>query len=236
MKKALRNIVCLLVGALWLGVALPLSAATIFDNSALGSDLHLRFNPGTYEVGDEIILAGTERYLTYFDFEYWGVNTADPYSFAGNVEARVRFYENTGDPYNTYPTPSPLPFYDSGWFSVASPTARSTFIFTAGSDGIPLGGLFIPADDITWSVQFQGMGTTDSVGVDLYSPPVVGEEKGDFGDYWQYNGGWMLLTNSIGPMDFGATMQATPEPSSFALSLLGGVGLLIAMRRFRRNE
>jgi hypothetical protein len=36
-------------------------------------------------------------------------------------------------------------------------------------------------------------------------------------------------------MDFGALME-TPEPSSFALSLLGGVSLLIAMRRFRRKE
>jgi hypothetical protein len=80
------------------------------------------------------------------------------------------------------------------------------------------------------------MGAGDAVGVDLYSPPIVGSEVGSFGDYWQYDGGWSLLTNSIGPMDFGATMQATPEPSSLALSILGGLGLLIAMRRFRRSE
>ena len=79
------------------------------------------------------------------------------------------------------------------------------------------------------------MGAGDSVGVDLYSPPVVGSEVGDFGDYWQYNGGWTLLTNSIGPMDFGAVMQ-TPEPSSLTLSILGGLGILIAARRFRRKE
>jgi hypothetical protein len=233
MKMALRIIVCLSVGALWLGVVVPLSAETIFDNSV--NDLTLRFNPGTLEVGDEITLGGTERNLTYFSFEYWG--TASGASFAGSVQAQVRFYYNPtgGMTFNGYPVPGDM-FYDSGLFSVPSPTDRRTFVFTAGSDGIPLGGLPITNDDITWTVQFSGMGAGDSVGVDLYSPPVVGAEKGDFGDYWQYDGGWSLLTNSIGPMDFGATMQATPEPSSFALSLLGGVGLLIAMRRFRRNE
>lgn len=236
MKKALKRNVCLSIGALWFGMAVPLMAqpVTIFDNSALGSDLHLRFDPGTLQVGDEINLAGTERNLTYFSFEYWG--TASGLSFAGPVQAEVRFYQNTGPTtFNGYFTPDATPFYDSLLFSVPSPTARSTFIFTAGSD-FPIGGLNLASSDITWTVQFSGMGAGDAVGVDLYSPPVVGSEVGSFGDYWQYNGGWSLLTNSLGPMDFGAFMQATPEPSSLALSILGGVGLLIAMRRFRRSE
>ena len=76
------------ISALWLGLAVPLSAETIFDNSALDSDLHLRFNPGTLQVGDEIILAGTERNLMYFSFEYRGTATAT--TFAGDVQARVR--------------------------------------------------------------------------------------------------------------------------------------------------
>jgi hypothetical protein len=181
--------------------AAPLWAAScIYGNSS--NDLMIRFNPGTLEVGDEILLAGTERYLTYFDFEFWGTNASHPASFSGPVEARVRFYQNNGAPYNGYASPG-TSFYDSGWFSVGSPTARSTLIFTAGSD-FPSGGLFIPVDGTTWSVQFQGMAAEDFVGVDLYSPPVIGMS---YPDYWENNGGWRLQTNVV-PMDFGARMYA----------------------------
>ena len=78
------------------------------------------------------------------------------------------------------------------------------------------------------------MAADDSVGVDLYSPPVVGA---DYPDYWQNDGtGWTLMTNSP-PMDFAARMEATvPEPSTMALSVCGGLGLLILARRLRRKE
>ena len=73
-----------------------LRATTIYDNSQ--TDLFTRFNPGTIEVGDEILLGSTERYLTDFSFEYYGTNTASPgnITFAGPVQARVRFYLNDG--------------------------------------------------------------------------------------------------------------------------------------------
>jgi hypothetical protein len=229
MKRAVRKVLSSAIGVVWIGLAGPLFGTTLFDNTV--NDLNLRFNPGTLQVGDEINLASTGN-LTYFSFEYWG--TASGLSFAGPVQAEVKFYLNTGAPFNGYPTPAAIPFYDSGLFSVPSPTPRSTFVFTAGSDFAP-SGLPITSSDITWTVQFSGMGAGDAVGVDLYSPPVVGSEVGSFGDYWQYNGGWTLLTNSVGPMDFGAYM-ATPEPSSMTLSLLGGVSMLIAMRWFRRKE
>jgi hypothetical protein len=236
MKKVCGRIVCAAFGVVWLGLAAPLSADTLFDNTA--NDLHARFNPGTYEVGDQITLAGIGN-LTYFSFEWWGTNTLQPdnSSFAGAIQADVRFYYNTGTPFNGYASPGETPFYDSGWFLFsevgATPTARSTFEFFAGID-FDSGGLPITSPDITWTIQFTGMGATDSVGVDLYSPPVVGAEVGDFGDYWQYNGGWSLLTNTVA-MDFGALMQ-TPEPSSMTLSLVGGLGILIATRWFRRKE
>jgi hypothetical protein len=204
-------------------------ASCIFSNSL--SDLTVRFDPGTYEVGDQIILAGTERYLTYFDFEFWGTNTANPISFAGSVQARVQFYLNDGGLYNGYATPG-TSFYDSGWFAI-SPTERSTLIFTAGSD-FPSGGLYIPADEMTWSVTFTGLGLTDTAGVDLYSPPGIGQ---DYPDYWQNDGsGWILLTNGVA-MNFGARMYAViPEPSVFTLAALGGLGMLIAARYGRRKD
>jgi hypothetical protein len=78
---------------------------------------------------------------------------------------------------------------------------ENTFVFVAGAD-FPGGGLFLPSPRMTWSVQFQGMGATDSVGVDLYSPAVVGL---DFTDYWERHEGWLLRTNLVS-MDFAARM------------------------------
>lgn len=242
MKKSFKMNGLLVLGALWLGCTLPLCATTIFDNTV--HDLTNRFNPGTLQVGDEILLASTERYLTNFSFEFWGTNTASPgnLSFAGAVQARVQFYRNDGSPYNGYPTPGSM-FYDSGFFSLAGvgaglPAARRTLIFTAGVGlDFPNGGLFIPTSDITWSITFTNLGATDSLGVDLYSPPVVGS---DFSDYWQNNvvGGWTLLTNTV-PMNFAARFQASatiPEPSALALLLAGGLGILTQVRRQRRTN
>jgi hypothetical protein len=185
-------------------------------------------------------LAGTERFLTSFSFEYWGANTLSTTTFAGDVQARVRFYENAGALYHGYDTPSVTPFWDSGWFGGFGPTDvdpfRATLVFTAGVGlDFPEGGLLLPVtSNMTWSVQFQGMGATDTVGVDIYSAPVVGQ---DYPDYWQNNGGWTLLTNTVRPMDFAARMEATvPEPSTLTLSILGGLSLLVLTRRLRRRE
>ena len=201
--------VFLAIGVLWVGFSLPLRATTIFDNSA--NDLVTRFDTRTFEVGDEIILTNyPARYLTNFSFEYWGTNTANPNAFAGPVKARVRFYQNNGAVTNGYTAPG-TNFYDSGWFSVA-PTPRSTLNF-AGADFCT--GLFMPVvSNMTWSVQFQGMGWTDRVGVDIYSPAVTGQ---DYPDYWQRSGSgnWSLMTNSTGAgkVDFAAKMEASTAPA-----------------------
>ena len=130
MKTLYKTIFLLAVGALWMGIGAPLRAAIIFNNST--NDLVTRFDPSTSEVGDEIILGGPERYLTSFSFEFWGTNSTGSPSFAGSVQARVRFYQNNGLLFNGYPTPG-TNFYDSSWFSVAE-TPRSTENFFVGSD------------------------------------------------------------------------------------------------------
>jgi hypothetical protein len=227
-KTLFKQNCSLIVSVLGLGLAAQLPAAVIFDNTV--NDLVTRFEPGTNEVGDEIILGSPERYLTNFSFEFWGTNTADPYAFSGDVEARVRFYQNNGPPFNGYPTPG-TNFYDSGWFPI-NPTPRSTENFTVGTT-FAWTGLFLPVtSNMTWSVQFQGMGETDSVGVDIYSPPVVGEM---YGDYWQNtNGNWVLLTNSYGiPINFACKMEASALPTTdpnppWLTSVRSGTNLLLS--------
>jgi hypothetical protein len=238
MKKLINVSITMTIVALWAGSAVPLLAQTVIYNNT-ANDLLTRFNPGPTQVGNEILLPATSPgFLTDFSFEFWGTNSASPgnVSFAGPVTAEVRFYVNNGAPFNRYSSPGTM-FFDSGPISLASigatPTARRTMLFTAGTD-FPSSGLIIPTYDITWTVQFAGMGLTDNVGVDLYSPATVGQT---YGDYWAYNGtSWALETNSI-PMSFGAYMSATvPEPSTLSLSLIGGIGMLALARRLRRKE
>ena len=236
MKNALKIHVYLTLGVLCFGLTLPLLAqTTVYNNST--NDLALRFNPGTSEIGNEIILGSTERYLTDFSFEYWGLSS-NPNSFAGSIQARVEFYINNGPLFNGYATPG-TSFYDSGWFSVPAPTPRSTFDFSVRGGDFNHVPLLLPASDFTWTVQFQGMGLGDSVGTDLYGPPTVGA---NFGDFWQRIGtSWFLMNNSQSPpyASFAADMMAVaviPEPSTLALSVLGGLGLLILGRRLGRKE
>jgi hypothetical protein len=210
-----------------------LFGGVIYANT--NNDLNLRFNPGTYQVGNEINVLGGFPHLTGFSFEYWGTNTASPTSFAGSIQAEVRFYLNDGTQFNGYATPGTM-FYDSGLFAVSTPTSRSTFVFDE-SDFYG-GSIFIPggATSFTWTVQFSGMGATDSVGLDIYGPPGVGS---DFSDYWENQGsGWALKTNSLSStMSFGSLVTAdVPEPSSLALSILGGLGFFVFLGRLRRKE
>jgi hypothetical protein len=203
MKTLYKTIFLLAVGALWMGIGAPLRAAIIFNNSS--NDMVTRFDPGTTEVGDEIILGGPERYLTSFSFEFWGTNISSP-SFHGSVDARVKFYQNNGPLFNGYRSPG-TNFYDSGWFPIAA-TPRSTENFSIEDSDFPCTGLFLPVtSNMTWSVQFRGMDPGDTVGVDLYTPPVVGK---DYPDYWLNAGGnWQLMTNNSGVhIDFGAVMEA----------------------------
>jgi hypothetical protein len=211
-------------------IAAKLNAGVIYNNSV--NDLSTRFNPGTTEVGDEILLSTTDpsRYLQTFSFEYYGTNTANALSFAGaNVTAQVKFYLNNSPTlFNGYSTPGTV-LFDSGAFTITpTPLGRATLNFSVGLD-FPVGGIFLGPGpggsmltNMTWSVKFSGMGATDEVGLDIYSPPVIG---GNYSDGWVNNAGtWMLQTNTV-PLNFAATATATPEPSALALSVFGGVAL-----------
>jgi len=238
--KRLQLSSTLLATVFCLGLAQPLLAVdpTIYDNGV--NDSLIRFDPGTAQVGDQIVLGGANRWLTRFDFEYFGTNTASPANttFAGSVTADVKIYLNDGPLFNGYATPGTV-LWDSGSFGGFGPTDRSTIIFTAAGGDFASTGLFLPSSSLTWSVQFSGLGATDSVGLDLYSPPVVG---GNYPDYWQNTGGgWRLLTNNASvDISFGARMFAAanpvPEPSLEAFTAIGALLTLGAARWKVRSQ
>ncbi len=215
---------------------LSAKAVTIYDNSS--NDLLTRFHSGSLQVGDEITLAGTERMLTGFSFEYFGLNQAGGATFAGSVQARVRFYLNDGAPFNTYATPSTT-FFDSGLFNV-SPTTRATVNFSTtdlySGNTINLSGPIPVVANFTWSVQFQLSNATDDVGLDLFSPPTVG---GHTPDYWENNGsGWVLKQNANGvpPVNFAARFDATNVPeATTTVQLVGGAVALLVGWRMRKS-
>ena len=210
----------------YLASAFPLTAETIFDNSA--NNLSASFQFGGMEVGDEIQLAGTARCVTNFSFQYFlYAAETDP-----QIMARVRIYLNDGPlpDFETYATPGSV-LFESGWF-VTTPAFYGNLELSAGSE-LPAGGLYLPSSDITWSVQFQGLGSGDSAGVYLYSPPVVGA---DLPYSWANAGtGWFRSTSVQRPFNFEAIMQASdvPETSSVALIMVGSSLLII--RRLYAN-
>lgn len=209
-----------------LAVAVPQAGATtVFDNTTV--DLSVRFNPDTTEVGDEVVLAGTERALTNFTFGFYGL------SLDVTAQARVRFYLNDGVASASGSLTPFSVFYDSGLFNISS-TERATMIFNQATlleyNGIDI----VLPDSFTWSVQFSTLGAGASAGVDLYSPPGTGSS---YDDYWDNGpGGWQLMTNGTTPMNFAARFEAqtVPEPSVLWLGLVGGG--LGWMFRFRSRQ
>ncbi len=190
--------------------------SAVYDDSV--NDLTKRFDPGTIEVGDEIILAGTARYLSSFAFEYWG--TAAGAAFQGQVTARLRFYANDGPTVSGYPTPGTV-LYDSGNFRIA-PTVRSVLTFndlTAAQ--LPLTGP-VP-NSFTWSVQFSGMEGADRAGLDVFSPPVVGN---GYTDYWEATtGGWDLKRSDTEGenIDFAAIAYAGHSATRLSVAVVSTV-------------
>ena len=225
MTREFRRNVCLFACAIAGATVLPSRADSFFDNST--ADLRARFDPGTSEVGDQIIL-GSSGFLTNFSFEYWGTAAGSSFAGGANVQARVRFYRMDGVPFNGYTTPYSM-FFDSDWFGVPGPTDRHTFVFGADDFG-PLG-LFIPVTELTWTVQFRGAAQGDALGVDLYSPPTVGK---DYPDYWRkVEGQWVLEENAAGPVDFASRFEGNPvpEPSTLTFFAAGALGAMLIARR-----
>jgi hypothetical protein len=195
--------------------------------------------PNGDQIGEQIWLGTgtTPMYLTNFSFQYYS-----PVTNAGPVQADVILYQNNGAPFNGYSTPFST-FFVSGWFNLPSPwsvsgTNSATVIFQLSdlqAGAFPLAPNFILPSNFTFSVSFRGLQGADSVGLPIFNPPSVGFNAGDY--WYDVSGNWELLTNSIGPIAFGAQFLGTPipEPSVICLGALGVVALTAMGRRRQRR-
>ena len=254
------NMKRLLLKAMVAGFGIMLASSAVVRGGILYNNSSTLVNPfmvmnftNNAQIGDQIWLGSgaTPQYLTYFSFEYY-----DPYNSStwpsgqAYIQADIRLYMNDGTPFNGYNTPGTL-FYESGFVNIPSTwvisgTNAATIQFTtsdlfnpSGSGSVmALNPNFALPTNFTFSVTFSGLLGTDSVGLPSFYPPTVG---GNTPDYWYNNpdsGNWELLTNSLGPVGFGARFVGsptpTPEPTVLCLGALGAAAIVVITRRRRR--
>lgn len=193
-------------------------ASIVYDNST--TDLNQSYGVNAVEFGDQITLAGTDRLVTDFRFEYFLSANA-----GGNETAQLILYANDGALVTRT-----LP--DNSTIQVASP---GTVLYTSSILTLQTGyqiaeaaGLSITVpDSFTWAVTLNGVDSGEIAGLRLYDPPTVGSS---FADFWQRSGGtWNTFVFPDGTAgSFGARVTAipaaVPEPTTLALGLIAGLG------------
>ncbi len=238
MKKSLMCLSLVGMATVTVLVGTTARADVVYANST--NDLVLRFNPLLYEVGDEIVLDGTARNVTAFNFQYWGVG------WSGDEDLRVRFYKNDGAAAPAGPTvlkPNTV-IFDTGWFRLsdygygASPRTVMPFNGTDLTVGNAVNLAGPVPDSFTWTVQFRNVDANggESAGLDVYDPPTVGSSYKEFWEYndntadWEYHG-----TAGSTNFNFAARLEAVPEPTVLALGLLSGLSALVLRNRWQRR-
>jgi hypothetical protein len=181
----------------------------VYENS---SDYSGRFNVSLREYGDEIVLTGTARLVTQFQFEYYGRFVSQ-----GDESARVRFYSNTGPAWrNTkdWITPAPTPLFET---LIPLGTGFNTATITVPYVQVP--------DHFTWTIQFFGVTMTvnDTAGLLFYGKPTLGKS---FNDYWEFlSVGWTPeyidgVTNNFAAKVM--AVDAAPPPPALNVTANGG--------------
>ena len=211
MKRDLLKTI-LLVGVLF--TMAPVSfGAVVYDNTTPGGTNNAYYG-STFEFGDQVNLAGTDRTVTDFSF-YSQLNAA----VLGSQSVVFRFYANDG----TAGAPGSLLF-------TSDPQAMAL-----GSQTFTVSGLAVTVpNSFTWTVTFSNLAGGDDAGLLIYNPPSTGSSLNDF---WQKDGGgaWSLMqvNGGLTPANFAARVTAVPEPGVFALGVLGAL-VCCFLKRNRR--
>ena len=229
---AIGTVVCLFVN-------FRASADTLYDNSTNNTGYQLAVT-NNQEVGDEIVLgtAPNTEYLTNLSFNFYSSGT-----YADVTLEVILQLNNSGTYFNGYETPGTV-VYDSGAFQLTSQNGDGGLDFsyddlTIGNT-VNLDPFATIANDLTLSFVVTGLAAGDVFSIDLYNPVATGSS---YADYWLNLGtvgspDWALETNSLTPVNFATVLQGSttpaPEPGIISLSILGGAGLLVAIRRRRQ--
>ena len=230
MKFIAKKTIAVGAGALMAASGIHAQPVVLYNNTTTDTGNSLSLNNNQI-LGDEIFLSSSSPFddLTDFSFEIYSANS----SFMGDVQMTVSLYANNGTAFNGYPTPGTV-LYTSSFGLSSTPTqsvgANAEILdFDLSSSPVQ-----VPSD-LTLAVSVTGLEGSDSLGIELFDPPSVGQ---NYDAYWLNTGStWALYTNSIGTTEFGAkfTGTPTPEPSSLYLGAMG-LSLLMGTTWLRRRQ
>lgn len=180
--------------------------------------------PTAYEIGDTVTFAGSDRILTFFQFEYF-VNP----SRSGNETVQAFLYANDG--------PNGLP----GTLLFSSPATGVTTDNTGFGSGKVEGIALTVPNTVTWTVRLSGLEGAEDGGLLFANPPTVGSSPTftdpNTGVATQYTvlhdtAGFHLLDHGGQALadNLSARFTAIPEPGTWAI-LAGGLALFGVARR-----
>jgi len=196
------------------------------------SDIYL-YNNGGYtttwapsgtQIGDEVILSGSSRWVTGFSFDYWAQG------LPADATGQVTFYDTTG---GTLSSSSSILWQSSAFSLVNTADLGNAVGQVASWTQADLNGGFAATSDLAWVVKF----TYSSGAVDLFYSGLTPTVGGNYADYWRNNGtGWQLYAAPTDSPESAGNYVATiwasvPEPTTFALFGIGGVAGMFLIRR-----
>jgi len=205
--KAVIRLAAALVVLSCLACGTNARADVVYDNT--GTQQPYYYHPGV-ELGDQVFLGGTARVVTTFEVILFS-------AVPSTIDVQGRFYANDGA------AGAPETLLWSGVLANLTVDQMTAATFDLSS--------LVPAvvvpDTFTWTVS---PGSAD-VGVIMYDPPLVGSSANAF---WEYDASWGEYWFGGDPVaNFGARIEATPEPATLCLMGAGLAGF--AARRFRRK-
>jgi hypothetical protein len=196
----------------------------VYNNTS--NYLGTAYSVANTEFGDQITLSSstTDRYISKFAFEY-----TSAHGNSGDELVWLRFYANDG----VGGAPGTL-LYNS-----RNDVPGDTTLLRGNANQVELSNVRIPVpNSFTWTVQFSNVAASETVGLNMYSPPTVGS---NFDDYWEKtSNGWVTKRLAGTAYSFGAIAYAVavPEPGTLQLGLLAGIsalGFLFQRRLSKRS-
>jgi hypothetical protein len=198
-------------------LALPATASTIYSNvtTDTGDTLVYKSN-GFTEIGDQIHLAGTERFGSQATVQFFSDGSA------GTFDAVLRLFQ-LGSPVGLQIGPD---FIVTGYSAPSDDVVNVPF---------SLLGTLLP-DDLVFTASISSASPgVDILGVDLFEPPATGISDNTFAIAKTLSGYATVVTaNENVYFALQASSSAsTPEPASFGICLGGLVLFAWARRRGR---